>query len=142
MVSRGNMLPSLQDISTRLTAQGYICVPRSNQSPKSERSITANRPVQLQSPRGSVLIHAPQPLPSPKAYGQLVSSTEPADLTRAPRAHMLSTLKRRTSPPIPSTQVREVDDKKRKRHSAPGDMFPLQTRTGFQHPVLAMSGAF
>ena len=141
-ISRGNMLPSLQDISTRLTSQGFICVPRFNQSLDSERSITPNRPVQLQSPRGNVPIHAPQPLPSPKAYGQLVSSTDPADPTRAPRVHMLSTLKRRVSPPSPSTQVLEVDDKKRKRHSAPGDIFPLQTRAGFQHSVLALPGAF
>ncbi|KAF8349896.1 hypothetical protein F5887DRAFT_942814 [Amanita rubescens] len=141
--SKGNVLPSLEEISARLTSQGYICIPRSKQctAPKEERN-GINRQVQSQSSRGYTQIHAPQPLPSPRSYDQLVSSTGPADPTRGSRANMLSTLKRRTSPPIQPTQECEVDDKRRKRHSAPSDLFSLTMRHGFQHPVLALPGGF
>ncbi len=145
-VSKGNVVPSLEEISARLTSQGYICIPRSKQctAPShEERNAIANRQprvVQSQSSRGYAQIQAPQPLPSPRSYDQLVSSTGPAD--RACRANMLSTIKRRTSPPIQPTQECEVDDKKRKRHSAPSDLFSLTMRAGFQHPVLALPGGF
>jgi len=145
--SKGNVVPSLEEISARLTTQGYVCIPRSKQctAPGQEHNDIANRQpymVQSQSSRGYVQIQAPQPLPSPRSYAQLMSSTGPADSTRGCRAHMLSTLKRRTSPPIQSTQECEVDDKKRKRHSAPSDLFSLEMRTGFEHPVLALPGGF
>jgi len=146
-VSKGNVVPSLEEISARLTSQGYVCIPRAKQCTAPSQSLSneernANRMVQSQSSRGYAQIQAPQPLPSPRSYNQLVSSTGPAEPTRAGRAHMLSTLKRRTSPPIQCTQECEVDDKRRKRHSAPSDLFSLKMRAGFQHPVLALPGGF
>ncbi|KAK2461766.1 hypothetical protein APHAL10511_006229 [Amanita phalloides] len=140
--AKGNIVPSLDEISARLASQGYVCNPRSKQSTTS----SLPRSVHLQSPHGNIQIHAPQPLPSPKSCNHLVLSTEPASPTRASRAHdMLSALRRRTSPPVPPINTGEgcdMVDKKRKRHSAPGDLFSLQARVDFQHPVLSMPGGF
>ncbi|KAF8633948.1 hypothetical protein AX15_001131 [Amanita polypyramis BW_CC] len=151
--ARGNAVPSLEEIRARLTSQGYVCVPLakrrtvpSQQMIATEYNTISSRQfsssiAQLRS-TDNIQIQAPQPLPS-RCGSQLVPSADDVGPTRVSRAQdMLSALRRRTSPPIDPTERCNVDDKKRKRRSAPGDLFPLQDRVGFQHPVLSMPGGF
>jgi len=60
-------------------------------------------------------------------------------------SNMLFTLRKRTmSSEIKSTGLQEEGPppKLRWRRSAPADMTPLQARSGFKHPILALSGGF
>jgi hypothetical protein len=60
-------------------------------------------------------------------------------------SNMLCTLRRRTRSSefkLTSVQEEEVLPKLRWRRSAPADSTPLRVRSGFQHPVLALSGGF
>ncbi|KAM6498283.1 hypothetical protein JOM56_006231 [Amanita muscaria] len=113
---RGNALPSLEEIRARLM---------SKQRPEGNQTLP---------PCAEYMdLKVPQPrLP------RLSSTFQPADQTRASRSQdMLCALRRRT---LPSNG--DEEDKKWKRHSAPGDLFPSQARVGFQHPVLSMPGGF
>ncbi|PPQ69067.1 hypothetical protein CVT25_004243 [Psilocybe cyanescens] len=67
--------------------------------------------------------------------------------SRGQRAHnMLSTLRRRTlsseSKAAPPTSEEIEVQLKWRRRSAPPDMMQSRTRTGFEHPVLALPGGF
>lgn len=60
-------------------------------------------------------------------------------LGRANTAHeMMTTIKRRTSPPPPSLANHQP---RSKRHSAPAEMQPRE-RSGFEHPNMLLPGAF
>jgi hypothetical protein len=124
---RGSSMPSLEEIRVRLVSK--------------QRTIAV-----LSTPGTKALstdLRAPQPRIPPKISNQFTPPTESAGQMRTSRAQdMLSTLKRRTSPPIIDPTERVQEDKKRKRHSAPGDLFPSREREGFQHPVLSIPGSF
>lgn len=68
--------------------------------------------------------------------------------SRGQRAHnMLSTLRRRTlsseCKAVVQTSPEEVEEQlKWRRRSAPAELMQLRARTGFEHPVLALPGAF
>jgi len=65
--------------------------------------------------------------------------------SRGQRAHnMLSTLRRRTSSTenIFGTEPKADVDVKWRRRSAPAELMSCRARIGFQHPVLALPGAF
>jgi len=114
---RGNALPSLEEIRTRLMSK--------------------------QRPEGNPTLppcaeYMDLKVPQPRLSNRLSLISQPANETRASRSQdMLCALRRRT---LPSNG--DEEDKKWKRHSAPGDLFPSQTRVGFQHPVLSMPGGF
>jgi len=102
----------------------------------------------------------PSPLPSPPpephalvvprscslTTAQLTESNLNSLNSRDQKAfNMLFTLmKRRLSSEFNSTGVQEeeVPPKLRWRHSAPADITPLRARSGFEHPVLSLSGGF
>lgn len=155
----GRPLPSLDQISARLSSQGYA---RSRGDEASNNGASAPRqtPVpdrprlhfgvgRLQMP-----IRTPQPALEPNLQMTTLvphsSTTSPTELSafnlcrldsRERRAHdMLSTLRRRTlASDTDGTESRNV---KWKRHSAPADLLPLRQRSGFVHPVLALPGGF
>ncbi|KAF8640656.1 hypothetical protein AX17_000313 [Amanita inopinata Kibby_2008] len=166
VVRQGHATPSLDEITARMTAQGYICVPLSEKHPvqplnslhlnsdfgavqrkQSRLPASVGRlqtPTQDTSNANSPMGHQALSFPN---YGTKSTAAQLADSTRASRAHdMLCTLRRRTlhSNYIVSDHGVGEHDKsvKWKRHSAPGDLFPLRERLGFQHPVLSMPGGF
>jgi len=157
-------LPSLDQISARLISRSApvhfpALSPRNGLKPRLSVGIgrlkmpLRTQPTMLQpkpqsaSPPKSPLLH-PSPeldittLVVPRTNSppslQLTETNLDSFNSRGQRAHnMLSTLRRRTSPP---EQV-GVQHKCR-RHSAPADLTPLHARIGFEHPVFALPGGF
>ncbi|PFH54659.1 hypothetical protein AMATHDRAFT_44479 [Amanita thiersii Skay4041] len=163
LVRQGSMLPSLEEISARMTVQGYVCVPISRQhaAPLRGSTVHCSRNTTSRS-KGSALStvgdgfhvsrRGPEPLVfsdelEPVPFPEMRAAIDPQEhngSTRASRAHdMLCTLRRRTLA-LETGYGREISDpnSRWKRHSAPGDLFPLRERMGFQHPVLSMPGGF
>jgi len=127
---RGSSMPSLEEIRVRLVSKQRTIAALDTSGTKTLSTDSTD-------------LRAPQPRISPKFYNRFAPPTESTGQTRASRAQdMLSALKRRTSPPIIDSTERDQEDKKRKRHSAPGDLFPSREREGFQHPVLVIPGSF
>ncbi|KAF8078418.1 hypothetical protein FPV67DRAFT_1465203 [Lyophyllum atratum] len=163
----GRPLPSLDQISARLSSQSHVQyrgqggnrnTPAAPRQPavleRPRLHIGVGRlqmPVRASKPTLEPLVIAPPKSPiSPNL--QVTTLVVPRSATTSPtklsefnlcalasrerRAHdMLSTLRRRTV-------VLERPVGEWKRHSAPADLLPLQQRSGFEHPVLALPGGF
>lgn len=162
----GRLLPSLDQISARLTPQvRHFAGSRPTRLPDflSEKSMAGTSSVQpaisdtTDLPSQNVDVdHQQQIFPTQKRIA--CSSTIPAILsptatsyTAASRERraldMLSTIGRRTQSfgrGVDDTCCDSIEPRKDnwKRHSAPADLTPLQPRSGFEHPVLALPGGF
>ncbi|KAG2044208.1 hypothetical protein BDR03DRAFT_1086856 [Suillus americanus] len=79
---------------------------------------------------------------SPRACGNTICAFTESNMHALGRANtareMMSTIKRRTSPPLPCLANHQP---RPKRHSAPAEM-QLRGRSGFEHPNLSLPGAF
>ncbi|KAG6911812.1 hypothetical protein DXG01_000059 [Tephrocybe rancida] len=160
-MSTGRHLPSLDQISARLTSQTHVRS-RSRDAPATliRPSALPDRPrLQVGIGRLQMPVRTPkqelEPFVIPPVEPQL-PTVSPVELTqsnlsaldlRERRAHnMLSTLRRRTCSFERQCDGMEVEGGDRgakwKRHSAPADLLPLRERAGFEHPVLALPGGF
>jgi len=168
----GRPLPSLDQISARLSSQGQVWPPvphRTSRLPAflTSRAAIPERPKSISVGRLHMPFRATNSIPEPNSMtpksnvristpavprSTTISSTQHprSDLfafdSRERRAHdMLSTLRRRTVSSDCDLSI-EMDGAARKskwkRHSAPADLLPLKERTGFEHPVLALPGGF
>ncbi|KAG6842496.1 hypothetical protein C0991_000022 [Blastosporella zonata] len=159
----GRPLPSLEQISARLTSQtttrshggeALVAVPRSSdrprlhigvgrlQKPVREPMVTLALP--LNSSKNEPELDVKVPTSSKVSSSEIVQSNFSSLSSRERRAYtMLSTLSRRTSS-FERHVESQGDDRspKWKRHSAPADLLPLHERSGFEHPVLALPGGF
>ncbi|KAG1867851.1 hypothetical protein DFJ58DRAFT_115136 [Suillus subalutaceus] len=79
---------------------------------------------------------------SPRACGNAICAFTESNMHALGRANtareMMTTIKRRTSPPLPCLANHQP---RPKRHSAPAEM-QLRGRSGFEHPILSLPGAF
>ncbi|RDB29101.1 hypothetical protein Hypma_015323 [Hypsizygus marmoreus] len=165
----GRSLPSLEQISARLSSQGNVrqcpaadAVGRVPERPRLPIGVgRLQMPVRAPKPALEPLVISPQKSPRLPDL-QITTLVVPRTTTTSPtmlseanllalnsrehRAHnMLSTLRRRTlssENPLAGVGADVVDAVKLKRRSAPADLMPLRARTGFQHPVLALPGGF
>jgi hypothetical protein len=106
-------------------------------------------------PPKSPLLTTPSDLQVTTLVVPRTQSTSPTELTRGNllalnsretrSSAMLKTLRRRTQSTLFHDQARPIPnatDKAFRRHSAPPDSIPFSKRTGFEHPILALPGAF
>ncbi|KAG2023270.1 hypothetical protein CC2G_000941 [Coprinopsis cinerea AmutBmut pab1-1] len=113
----------------------------------------AVEPVKIQPP-SSPLLTASSDLKITTLVVPRTQSVSPTELTRvnllalnsreSRSSAMLTTLRRRTQstatfglPPRSPTEIKAA-----RRHSAPPETSPLRERSGFEHPILALPGAF
>jgi hypothetical protein len=79
---------------------------------------------------------------SPRVRGNAICAFTESNIHALGRANtareMMTTIKRRTSPPPPCLTNHQP---RPKRHSAPAEM-QLRGRSGFEHPILSLPGAF
>jgi len=149
---RARPLPSLDQISARLSSQGVVRPQSPSPVARSRRLPAFLAPTHTEAEPALVptlVVTKPEPVkpiarPVRKLpetpVNQLPAQLESLDLqTRVRRAHvMMSTLRRRT---LLSGDDDDARKAKWKRQSAPADLIPRE-RIGFEHPVLGLPGGF
>ncbi|TFY62153.1 hypothetical protein EVJ58_g4033 [Rhodofomes roseus] len=156
--SKRKVLPSLDQITARLSSHAP-------DAGKDAPRASARLPSFLQSSRRSPLKAAPPvtqeiEVPTSKARpvlphdfseSNLLAFNGSADSREDTVRAMLSRLRRRTLPPIkassdlgvPASPREDDEERKLRRRSAPPELQERdKARTGFEHPVLALPGAF
>lgn len=122
-------------------------------SPSATPSITVTDTTIPEAPKSPLLI-ATSDLAVTTLVVPRTKSVSPTELTRMNllalncrerrSSAMLNTLKRRTLTGLPDYPIAsdEATLKSTRRHSAPPDLAPMSKRQGFEHPILALPGAF
>ncbi|KAJ7919161.1 hypothetical protein B0H13DRAFT_1990634 [Mycena leptocephala] len=149
-------IPSLDQISARLSSQGHVRTPSAEAAERKQRLPAFLAQSRQTAPRLTIGVGRLQ-MPVTTLVVPRTSSSSPTDElsesnllalnSRERRAKdMLSTLRKRTRP-SENGRVSEglmhddTLDRKWKRRSAPAELSP-RARSGFEHPVLAMPGGF
>jgi len=141
-------MPSLDQISARMTSQGRFCTPDSESA--SKRATRLPTFLTSRIPERLPITGYQSKMPIGPSKSHIASSAVPRCTTlalpglRKRRAQdMVSTLKRRTmSSEQCLTELDGTSERSRKRNSAPPETSPLRQRDGFKHPVLLLPGGF